>query len=173
MADTLVLNMDGSPVSMLPLSVITWQEAIKYMVLDKAVVLDWHEDWTVRSARWETQVPAVIMVKEYMKKKTHVRYSKSNIFLRDGYTCQYCGVDGLTKKTATLDHVIPSSKGGKSVWENAVTACGPCNARKGNKSGIKPKKAPYKPSYFELVEKRKKHEFHMAHPSWAMYLGQS
>jgi hypothetical protein len=66
MADTLVLNTDGSPVSMLPLSVITWQEAIRYMVLDKAIVLEWHDDWIVRSARWETPVPAVIMVKEYM-----------------------------------------------------------------------------------------------------------
>ena len=169
--DTLVLNTDGSPVSMLPLSTITWQDAIRYMVLDKAIVLEWHDNWVVHSANWSTPVPAVIMVKEYMKKKTGIRYSKQNVFLRDMYTCQYCGDSQLNKKTATLDHLVPSSKGGKSVWENAVCACGPCNANKGNKSGYKPKKMPYKPTYYELMANRKKFPFHFGHPSWANYLG--
>ena len=169
--DTLVLNTTGSPVSLLPLSTITWQDAIRYMVLDKAIILEWHEDWTVRSAHWETRVPAVIMVKEYMKQKTHIRYSKANVFLRDLYTCQYCGDNQLNKRTATLDHLIPVSKGGKSVWENSVCACAPCNSNKGNKSGYKPKKAPYKPGYFELMEKRRRFPFHLGHPSWATYLG--
>lgn len=169
MSDCLILNTDGSPVSMLPLSVVTWQEAIKYMVLDKAIVLEWHNEWIVRSARWETPVPAVIMVKEYMKKKTAIRYSKANVFLRDEFTCQYCG-DDVTRRSATLDHLIPTSKGGKSTWENSVCACGPCNAMKGNKSGFKPKKLPYKPTYWELIEKRKKLPFTASHPSWSIYL---
>jgi hypothetical protein len=63
MADTLVLNADGAPLSLLPLSTITWQEAIRYLVLDKATVLEWHDDWIVRSARWETRVPSVIIVR--------------------------------------------------------------------------------------------------------------
>jgi len=168
--DCLILNTDGSPVSVLPLSAINWQEAIKYIVLEKAHVLEWHDNWIVRSARWETRVPAVIMVKEYMKKKSGIRYSKQNVFLRDGYKCQYCGV-GVNRRTATLDHLIPVSKGGKSVWENSVCACGSCNSHKGNKSGFKPKKMPHKPSYYELVEKRKKFKFNLAHPSWAPYLG--
>ena len=171
MSDVLVLNTDGSPVSMLPLSVITWQEAIRYMVLEKAIVLEWHDDWVVRSARWSTPVPAVIMVKEYMKPKTGVRYSKQNVFLRDGFKCQYCGTE-VNKKTATLDHVVPTSHGGKSTFENATTACSPCNANKGNNKKIVPKKKPYKPTYWELIEQRKKLPFHMAHPSWATYLGQ-
>jgi hypothetical protein len=83
MGSTLVLNTDGAPVSMLPLSVIPWEEAIKYMVLDKAVVLEWHDNWIVHSASWETQVPAVIMLKEYMKKNAGVRFSKNNVFLRN------------------------------------------------------------------------------------------
>lgn len=139
------------------------------MVLDKVTVLDWHDDWTVRSARWETRVPAVIMLKEYQKKKGYVRYSKMNVFLRDLFSCQYCGT-GVNRKTATLDHVLPTSHGGKSVWENSTTACGPCNASKGNKKGIKPKAMPYKPTYWELVEKRKKLQFEIRHPSWAQYL---
>jgi 5-methylcytosine-specific restriction endonuclease McrA len=155
--------------SLLPLSIINWQESIRYMVLDKATVLEWHEDWIVRSARWETRVPAVIILKEYMKKKTNIRYSKQNVFLRDSFSCQYCGT-AVNKRTATLDHVIPVSKGGKSVWENAVTACGPCNSRKGHDTKMKPKIKAYKPSYWELVEKRKKMPFDLRHDSWASYI---
>ena len=168
---TLVLNTDGNPVSFLPLSVISWEEAIKYMVLDKAVVLDWYDDWIVHSATWETNVPAVIMLKEYMKQKTSVRFSKQNVFLRDGYRCAYCD-DDVTKKSATLDHILPTSHGGKTTFENCVTACSPCNSKKGNNKKIVPKFKPQKPNYFHLVEKRKKMEFNIAHPSWAPYRGQ-
>jgi 5-methylcytosine-specific restriction endonuclease McrA len=169
MADTLVLNADGAPISILPLSVITWQESIRYMVLGKADVLEWHEDWIVRSARWETRVPSVIMIREYMKKKTNIRYSKQNVFLRDKFKCQYCATD-VNKRSATLDHVQPVSKGGKSVWENSTTACGPCNSRKGHDSKMKPKSKPYKPSFWELVENRKKLPFELKHPNWATYI---
>jgi 5-methylcytosine-specific restriction endonuclease McrA len=169
MGSTLVLNTDGTPVSMLPLSVIPWEEAIKYMVLDKAVVLEWHDNWIVHSANWETQVPAVIMLKEYMKKKAGVRFSKNNVFLRDSYRCAYCEKDVL-KKDATLDHVLPTSHGGKTTFENCVTACGPCNANKGNNKKIVPKFKPTKPTYYQLVEKRKKLKWDVQHPSWTAYL---
>jgi len=56
------------------------------------------------------------------------------------------------------------------VWENATCACSKCNANKGNDKRIKPKRQPYKPSYWELVEKRKKLPFYLAHPSWEQYL---
>jgi len=167
---TLVLNQDGNPVSMLPLSIISWEESIKYMVLDKAHVLEWYEDWVVHSATWETCVPAVIMLKDYMKPKATIRFSKQNVFLRDGYRCVYCETD-VSRKTATLDHVLPTSHGGKTTFENCATACSNCNARKGNNKKIVPKFKPYRPSYFQLVEKRRKQSFDLAHPSWALYLG--
>ena len=85
---TLVLNADGLPVSYLPLSTIGWQEAIKYMVLEKARVLAWHDDWIVRSASWETPVPSVIMLTDYMKIKSAVRFSRANVYLRDDGICQ-------------------------------------------------------------------------------------
>ena len=170
MSDVLLLNSNGSPVSMLPLSVISWQEAIRYMVQDKVSVLEWYDDWVIHSARWNTKVPAVLMLKEFYNKKSHLRFSKANVYLRDEYKCQYCGTD-VTKKTATLDHVLPISHGGKSTWENSATACSPCNGRKGNDKRIKPSKAPHKPSYWELVEKRKKMSFDHKHPSWEMFLG--
>lgn len=166
---TLLLNADGIPVSYLPLSVLTWQESIKYMVLDKARVLESYDDWYVHSPSWTVKVPAVMMLIDYEKRKTTLRFSKQNIFLRDNFVCQYCGID-VNRKTATLDHVQPISLGGKSIWENCVTACGRCNAQKGNRSDIKPKSKPVKPNYFALVEKRKQMSYDLKHPSWKEYM---
>jgi 5-methylcytosine-specific restriction endonuclease McrA len=170
MSTTLMLNADGSPISYLPLSTIPWEDAIKYLVLDKATPLEFYEDWIVHSANWETPVPSVMILKEYEKRKTSIRFSKHNVFLRDGYKCQYCGID-TNRKSATLDHVVPTSHGGKTTFENTVCACADCNARKGNNKKIVPKKMPVKPSYFQLVEKRKHMEFDLRHPSWGAYLG--
>jgi len=90
MADTLVLNADGQPISYLPLSAIQWKEAITYIWLDKCNVLEWYDDWVVSSPSWETRVPAIIMLKEMMRRRRTPKFSKSNIYLRDLYTCQYC-----------------------------------------------------------------------------------
>lgn len=167
---TLLLNADAQPVSLLPLSVVDWQEAVRYLVLDKVTVMSWYDDWIIHSARWETRVPAVMMLKEYQKPKQTVRMSKRNIFLRDRYTCQYCGTT-CTGESATLDHVLPISHGGKTTWENSTTACKPCNYRKANNAKIKPKIKPHKPDYWELAEKRKQLGYHIAHPSWKDWLG--
>jgi 5-methylcytosine-specific restriction endonuclease McrA len=169
MATTLLLNADCQPVSFLPLSVVSWEDAIKYMVLDKASVIEWYDDWIVRSANWETRVPAVIMLHEYMKCKTTVRFSKQNVFLRDDWTCQYCATP-LSEKTATMDHVLPISKGGKTSFLNIVAACPTCNSLKGNDHRVIPKKKPYKPDYWELVNKRKKRPFAIRHNSWRPYI---
>jgi len=168
MADCLRLNTDMSPVSLVPLSTLTWQKAIQAMVQEKVTVLEWHEDWIVRSMRWETRVPAVVMLKEYHKKKSHVNYSKANVFLRDLYKCQYCGVD-VSSRTATLDHVWPVSLGGKSTFENTCCSCGPCNALKADKK-IKPIRMPVRPTYWQLVENRKQLKFDLKHPSWESYI---
>ena len=165
-----MLNADGAPISWLPLSTISWEEAIKFMVLEKATVLDVYDDWVVHSANWETQVPAVMILREYEKRKTTIRYSKYNVFLRDGYTCQYCG-DDVSRKTATLDHVLPVSHGGKTTFENTVCACATCNANKGNDKKIVPKHKPVKPTYYQLVDKRRQQKWDIPHPSWANYLG--
>lgn len=167
---TLVLNADAQPVSLLPLSVIDWQEAVRYLVLDKASVMSWYDDWIVRSASWETRVPAVMMLREYQKPKSTMRLSKRNIFLRDGYTCQYCGCE-VTDQTATLDHVHPISQGGKSTWTNLSTACKTCNYKKAASTKMKPKIMPYKPDFWQLINQRRDRGFHLAHESWADYLG--
>jgi len=159
MADTLLLNADGMPASYMPLSTIIWEDAIKYMVLDKADVLLWHDNWIVHSANWSTPVPSVMMLREYMKPKVSIRFSRTNVYLRDNGQCQYCG-DFIERKASTLDHVTPVSKGGLSTWENCTTACAPCNANKSDQTkGWKPKIKPYKPEFYELVNKRKKQGF--------------
>ena len=107
-ADTLVLNADAKPYSILPLSTVAWQESIKYFVLDKVTVLEWYDDWIVRSMDWETRVPAVVMVKKYVRKNSNVRFTKHNVLLRDQFTCQYCN-EHLRRCDCTLDHVRPIS----------------------------------------------------------------
>jgi 5-methylcytosine-specific restriction endonuclease McrA len=140
------------------------------MVSDKATVLEWYDDWIVRSEHWSTPVPAVMILKEYQKKKTAIRYSKHNVFLRDGYTCQYCGTV-VNRKSATLDHILPTSHGGVTSWQNTCCSCSDCNARKGNNKKIVPKIKPYVPTYYQLAEKRKKLAWELPHPSWIDYLG--
>jgi 5-methylcytosine-specific restriction endonuclease McrA len=170
MADTLLLNADGMPLGLMPLSTLTWQDSIKYLVLNKANVLHWHENWIVHSATWETQVPSVMMLREYMKPKLTVRFSRSNVYLRDNGQCQYCGVI-IERKLATLDHVIPVSKGGKSTWDNCTTACGSCNSNKSDKTkGWKPRIKPYKPEFYELVNKRKKEPFNVRYEEWMQFI---
>lgn len=167
--DTLVLNADGQPVSLLPPSTIQWKEAITFLWLDKVHVLEWYDDWIVRSSSWETRVPAVVMLKQMYRRRRNPRFSKYNVHLRDLFFCQYCN-NQFPQKELTLDHVQPISKGGLTSWENIVSACNPCNSRKGNKLGIKPKTLPYQPSYYELVSKRKQLEFNIKHPSWRNWL---
>ena len=170
MSDVLVLNADGQPINFLPLSTIKWKEAITYMYMDKVHVLDWYDDWMVRSPSWETRVPAVIMMKNMLRKKSRPRFSKTNLYIRDMYTCQYCS-NKFERHRLTLDHVIPLSKGGKTVWTNIVAACGPCNSRKSDKI-IQPKNKPFAPGYYELVRKKKQLDnFEMKHPSWEKFLG--
>jgi 5-methylcytosine-specific restriction endonuclease McrA len=168
-AHTLLLNADAQPVSYLPLSAIQWKEAITYLWLDKVTVLEWYDDWMVRSESWETKVPAVIMLKDMQRRRLRPRFSKIHLYVRDLYTCQYCNTP-YTKHNLTLDHVVPISKGGKTSWTNIVAACGPCNSRKGNKTHMKPIKTPYAPDYYELVNKRKQLDMQIAHPSWEAYL---
>lgn len=166
---TLVLNRDAQPISLLPLSVIAWQESIRYLVLEKAIALAWYDDWIIHSERWNTPVPAVIMLHEYQKPKKTLRFSKRNVFLRDQYACQYCGTP-VTGADATIDHVIPVCQGGRSTWENATTACRPCNYKKSNQTKMKPRRGPYRPDIWELIDKRRRMGFDVAHQSWKDYL---
>jgi 5-methylcytosine-specific restriction endonuclease McrA len=139
------------------------------MVLDRALPLSYYDDWIVRSARWSTAVPAVMILRERQRPKSTVRFSKGNLFLRDGWQCQYCGC-AVDRRNATVDHVMPVSHGGKTTFTNCVTACAHCNASKGNDRRIVPKKQPQQPTYWQLVNQRRALGWQDMPPQWLAYL---
>ncbi len=82
----------------------------------------------------EIPVPRVIVLATYDRvPRRHVRYSRTNVFTRDNFTCQYCG-EQPHRSLLNLDHVIPRSLGGKTTWENVVCSCIECNRRKGGRT---------------------------------------
>lgn len=169
MSDVLLLNSDYNPISVLPLSVIGWQHAVKLYFLDRITVIEEYEDWVIRSENFSMNVPCVAVTKEYFHFKKSAKFSRSNMFLRDMYQCQYCG-EVFEHKELTLDHVIPRAQGGKTTWENSVTACKDCNHKKGHKL-IKPLRMPYKPDHFQLIKKWRERPVQVRHDSWYQYLG--
>ena len=92
------------------------------------------------------------------RRKFRRQVTNTFLFARDGYRCQYCGKHRTQLKGReflTRDHIVPVSKGGGNMWENVVTACSPCNNRKGNhlpaEVGMQPLHPPHEPNYVELV----------------------
>ena len=122
----LVLNADFRPLSYYPLSLWCWQDAIKSVFLNRVSIVSSYER-KVRSPSFEMSLPSVIALKSFVKPSSHPNFTRFNVFLRDKFTCQYCG----DKKDLTFDHLLPKSKGGLTDWENVVTACSTCNVKKG------------------------------------------
>jgi 5-methylcytosine-specific restriction endonuclease McrA len=170
MSDTLLLNSNYEPISILPLSVIGWQHAIKLMYLGRINVIETYPDWIIRSERLALNVPSVAVTKEYFHYKKTVRFSRYNMYMRDLFQCQYCN-DVFDFEELTIDHVVPRAKGGKTNWDNCVTACKSCNHDKGDKQNIHPLHKPYRPDYYALVKKWKDMSFTVRDESWNKYLG--
>jgi 5-methylcytosine-specific restriction endonuclease McrA len=175
--DTLLLNADGTPLSQIPLSVVTWQVAMRLLFLGKVRVLKDYDNWTVRSQHLEMKVPSIVIMTEQVKWSKHLKYSRANVYLRDDFTCQLqttgrCrDAGGKVKLTElTLDHVVPRSKGGKTTWTNVCTSCKTCNSEKGADETIVPKKKPHKPTYFEILAKRKTLPIHIRDEDWRYYI---
>lgn len=130
MSHALVLN-----ASFEPIHIVSWQRAIQLLFQGKVEVVEEGEH-EVRTVRMTIKVPAVLRLLSYVplkKKKQIVRFSRTNVFLRDDHRCQYCG-NRFLKSHLTLDHVVPIVQGGKKSWDNIVTACKPCNQRKGGRT---------------------------------------
>ena len=175
--DTLLLNADGTPLSSVPLSVVSWQVAMRLMFLGKVNVLKEYDNWVVHSQYLEMNVPSIVMMTEQVKWRKNLKYSRANVYLRDNFTCQlqttrYCkSVHGKVKLTElTLDHVIPRSHGGKTNWLNVCTSCKTCNSDKGSDHLVVPKKTPYKPTYYEILAKRKTLPIQIKDAEWAYYI---
>ena len=75
-------------------------------------------------------------------------FTRANIYRRDDYECQYCG-GAFASEDLTFDHVVPAAQGGRRDWTNIVTACVPCNTRKGactpQEAGMLLRRTPRKP----------------------------
>ena len=170
MSDVLVLNADGTPLSVVPLSVVNWQVAISLLVRGRVRSLKEYDDWVVRSPSTTLKVPSVVICSSFKKWTRQVKYNRANIYLRDDYRCQYC-MKRHPLSSLTLDHVIPRSHGGKTNWTNVVAACGRCNFNKGNDASIVPQIKPVKPSYYQLVAQRKKHPIVLKDMYWQNFLG--
>jgi 5-methylcytosine-specific restriction endonuclease McrA len=118
---------------MLPQRIVPWQEAITLWYLGKVDVLEAYGDW-VSSPSITVPLPAVIRLRRHVASvRKGVKFSRANVFARDGFSCQYCGVK-KTKNELSFDHVVPRMAGGRTGWENIVTACRPCNHKKRNRT---------------------------------------
>jgi 5-methylcytosine-specific restriction endonuclease McrA len=161
----LVLNADYRPLSYYPLSVWCWQDAIKAVFLDRVNIVSEY-DRTVRSPSFEMRLPSVVSLKTYVKPSRHPAFTRFNVFLRDRFTCQYCGA----RDDLTFDHVVPRSKGGQTTWENVVAACSPCNLRKGDRLPrdvqMVPRQAPFAPTLHDLHANGRHFPPNYLHESW-------
>lgn len=169
---TLVLNADYRPLSYYPLSLWSWQEAVKAVFLERVAVVSEY-DQVIRSPSFQMKVPSVIALKEYAQPKAHPAFTRFNVFLRDKWTCQYCAAKHKTHEL-TFDHVIPRSRGGATTWENIATACQCCNMLKGNylphECRMHPIRKPFRPSMLELQMNGRSYPPNFLHESWSDYL---
>lgn len=135
----LVLNADYSPIG-----IINWQRAITWSIKytdrkNKPIeIIELYRDDMIKSTTGYLKLPAVIRLNKFFKFGSfHVNFSRKNIFIRDNYTCQYCGIK-FHFRELTYDHVIPKSawlsEKSPTSWKNIVTACTKCNRKKSNRT---------------------------------------
>jgi len=168
----LVLNADFRPLSYYPLSLWSWQETVKAVCLDRVNIVSEY-DQVVRSPSFVMRLPSVISLKEYIAAARRPAFTRFNVFLRDRFVCQYCG-DAYPSHELTFDHVVPRSRGGRTTWENVVTACSGCNLLKGNRlpaeSGLYPRHLPGQPTTHVLRENGRAFPPNFLHQSWRDFL---
>ena len=149
MDSTLLLNASYEPIR-----VISWKKAVTLFFLEKVEVVETYER-EIRSVHIAIKMPAVVRLLSYVTiKRKKPPLSKMNLMARDHNSCQYCNVK-LSYKDATVDHVLPRSKGGTTHWENVVLSCNTCNRKKGSKTlkqaGLKLKKPPVQPDWLPVL----------------------
>lgn len=141
-----------------PHKVISWEHAITMIYTDKVEVIETTDEVIYTKGDLVVKMPSVIrLVKPIHGMKRAVKFSRINVFTRDGFRCGYCG---SPKRMGELnyDHVVPRHLGGRTVWENIVAACYPCNSRKSNRTpeqaGMKLLKRPFKPKQLPIMGPR-------------------
>ena len=145
---------------------------MKAVFLDRVSILSEY-DRVVHSPSFSMKLPSVIALKEFIPQERRPAFTRFNVFLRDRFRCQYCG-EPSPAPDLTFDHVVPRSRGGRTNWENVVTACQTCNLRKGNRlphqAHMHPKRSPFQPSTFELQENGRAFPPNYLHQSWRDFL---
>lgn len=165
----LVLNADYTPLSYYPLSLWPWQTAIKAVFLERVdIVASYGRE--VHSPTWSMPIPSVIALRQYVKPSEFPTFTRFNVFLRDRFSCQYCG----SPDNLTFDHVLPRRLGGQSSWENIVAACSPCNLKKGGRTpkqaGMPLLVAPIRPTCWQLQERGRAFPPGYLHETWRDWL---
>ena len=168
----LVLNADYRPLSYFPLSLWPWQEAVKAIFRESVVVISEYER-IIRSPSQEIKLPSVLALKEYVQPAKIPAFTRFNLFLRDRFRCQYCS-GKFRAYDLTFDHLVPRSRGGRTSWDNIVTACRDCNTLKGDhmphECGMHPRRSPRQPMIHELQENGRKFPPNFLHESWGDFL---
>ncbi len=168
MNHTLLLNAGFEP-----LRVVSWQRAFILIFQGKVEILEEYA-LSVSTVTTKFKVPAVIKLRRWVnlkRKSPVIRFSRSNVYLRDDYRCQYCQKK-CQERELTMDHVKPVVKGGKKTWENIVSACMKCNQKKGDRTpeevGLKLHTRPIVPTWLpgNLLSLKAK----TPPPSWQRYL---
>jgi 5-methylcytosine-specific restriction endonuclease McrA len=132
------------------------------------------DDDVIRTPSRRIRIPRVIQLASYDRvPHREVRFTRRNIFFRDRNRCQYCG-KVFAQRDLNLDHVVPLSRGGRSEWTNVVTACVPCNSRKGSRSpeeaALKLFRRPKKPAGHPILRSSWIQSFH---EEWRTFLDEA
>jgi 5-methylcytosine-specific restriction endonuclease McrA len=141
---TLVLSQSYEPVN-----IVSWKQAITLLFLGKCEVVEEY-DRNIKTTSIVIKIPAVVrLINAFRRHKKPVKFSRVNIYGRDKYTCQYCGVRHAISEL-TYDHVVPRAQGGKTTWTNICACCDSCNRRKANRTpeqaGMRLLKQPVQPA---------------------------
>ena len=168
----LVLNADFRPLSYYPLSLCSWQNAIKAVFLERVSVIE-NYDLEVKSPSRTFKLPSVIALKDFITPQRKPAFTRFNVFLRDNFTCQYF-YQMFSANDLTFDHLVPKCLNGKTTWNNVVSACTLCNLKKGRRllkhSGMKLNKLPTIPTSILLQNNGKNFPPNYLHKSWRDYL---
>ena len=144
------------------LGVVSWKRAMVLLFSGKVEVVK-ESDRIVQSISQSFRVPAVVRLIKFIRQiyRREVPFSRRNILIRDGHTCQYCGLE-FTSGELTIDHIVPKAHNGPNDWTNVVACCRACNMKKGDRTprqaGMKLMRRPFKPTiaeFFNLYLKRK------------------
>ena len=168
----LVLNADFRPLSYYPLSLCSWQDAVKSVFLERVSIIESY-DQKVNSPSMSFNLPSVVALKDYVMPQRRPAFTRFNVFLRDNFTCQYC-YKRFSANELTFDHLVPRCLQGKTKWDNVVSACTTCNLKKGRRilqnTDMKLLKKPIRPSSIQLQNNGRNFPPNFLHESWRDYL---